>query len=44
MAERLKDRFFTDDSIDAFARVLEDHHPSFDGAAFRASTTASAIN
>lgn len=39
MAERLKDRFFTEDSIDAFARVLEDHHPSFDGAALSSRLT-----
>lgn len=34
MAERLKDRFFTPESIDAFAALVKKHAPSFDDVAF----------
>jgi 3-methyladenine DNA glycosylase AlkC len=34
VAERLKDRFFTPQSIDAFAAVVKKHAPSFDDVAF----------
>lgn len=34
MAERLKDRFFTEDSVKAFALALKRHYPSFDDKKF----------
>jgi 3-methyladenine DNA glycosylase AlkC len=34
MAERLKDRFFTPESIQAFAAVVKEHHPPFAEAEF----------
>ncbi len=34
MAERLKDRFFTEESVRAFAELVKKHHPRFDDAEF----------
>lgn len=34
MAERLKDRFFTDESVRAFAKVVKRHHRAFDDKKF----------
>ncbi|MGD8728005.1 MAG: DNA alkylation repair protein [Gemmatimonadales bacterium] len=43
MAERLKDRFFTDASVKAFAKVVKRHYPAFDDKKFVRDLTSDAF-